>query len=50
MFSFVDPNLSWDDLKWMKERAPNVSFVIKGIGSVEVRHPIVHVLDRIPLG
>ncbi|CED83265.1 l-mandelate dehydrogenase [Phaffia rhodozyma] len=35
MFSFVDPNLSWEDLKWMKERAPDVSFVIKGIGSVE---------------
>lgn len=35
MFSFVDPNLTWDDLKWIREASPGKPLVIKGIGCVE---------------
>lgn len=34
-FSFVDPDLCWEDLKWIKKRAPNCSLVIKGVGCAE---------------
>jgi hypothetical protein len=36
MFSFVDPDLCWDDLAWIKRQAgEGRSLVIKGVGSVE---------------
>ncbi|KAL7417848.1 FMN-dependent dehydrogenase-domain-containing protein [Mrakia frigida] len=35
MFSYVDPELNWEDLKWIREESKGASLVIKGIGSVE---------------
>lgn len=36
MFSFVDPDLSWDDLGWIKQQAgAGCTLVVKGVGSVE---------------
>lgn len=40
MFSYVDPELNWEDLKWIREESKGASLVIKGIGSVEVRFPL----------
>nr|P32953.2 RecName: Full=(S)-mandelate dehydrogenase, mitochondrial; AltName: Full=Flavocytochrome b; AltName: Full=L(+)-mandelate dehydrogenase; Short=L-MDH; Flags: Precursor [Rhodotorula graminis]CAA04758.1 L-mandelate dehydrogenase [Rhodotorula graminis] len=31
----IDANLNWDDIAWIKERAPGVPIVIKGVGCVE---------------
>ncbi|GAA6003190.1 FMN-dependent alpha-hydroxy acid dehydrogenase [Rhodotorula paludigena] len=31
----IDANLNWDDIAWIKERAPGVPVVIKGVGCVE---------------
>lgn len=35
LLSFVDPNLCWEDLKWIREASGGKPLVIKGIGSVE---------------
>ncbi|GAA5898321.1 hypothetical protein JCM8208_006944 [Rhodotorula glutinis] len=31
----IDANLNWDDIAWIRERAPGVPIVIKGVGCVE---------------
>ncbi|GAA5823170.1 hypothetical protein JCM3770_005567 [Rhodotorula araucariae] len=31
----IDANLNWDDLAWIRERAPGVPIVVKGVGCVE---------------
>jgi len=36
MFSYVDPNLCWEDLKWIRKESKGASLVVKGIGSIEV--------------
>lgn len=33
-FAYVDPNLSWEDLDWIRSLAPGKPLVLKGIGSV----------------
>lgn len=35
MFAGVDPDLNWDDLKWIKEKS-DVPIIVKGIQCVEV--------------
>ncbi|KAJ9097248.1 hypothetical protein QFC21_004917 [Naganishia friedmannii] len=34
-FSYVDPNLTWEDISWIKSLAPGKPLVIKGISCVE---------------
>lgn len=34
-FSYVDPNLTWEDIPWIKSLAPGKPLVIKGISCVE---------------
>lgn len=34
-FAYVDPNLNWDDIAWIRKLAPGRSIVLKGIGCVE---------------
>ena len=36
MFSYVDPNLNWEDLKWIRAESKGATLVVKGSGSVEV--------------
>ncbi|BGP46654.1 hypothetical protein JCM10450v2_002502 [Rhodotorula kratochvilovae] len=31
----IDANLNWDDLAWIRERAPGIPIVVKGVGCVE---------------
>jgi L-lactate dehydrogenase (cytochrome) len=35
-FAYVDPDLNWDDIAWIKKLAPGKPIVIKGISCVEV--------------
>lgn len=35
MFSYVDADLCWEDLKWIRAESKGATLVIKGIGSVE---------------
>ena len=31
----IDANLCWDDIAWIRARAPGVPIVLKGVGCVE---------------
>lgn len=31
----IDANLCWDDIAWIRARAPGVPIVVKGVGCVE---------------
>lgn len=45
-FAYVDPDLSWEDLAWIKKMAPGKPIIIKGIQAVEVSSPYGRALTR----
>lgn len=46
-FAYVDPDLSWEDLAWIKKMAPGKPIIIKGIQAVEVSWPDGRALTRV---